>query len=207
MALHYKYIRGISIPDLVSEGKIGLLKAFDKFDKGKNLKFITYAVWWIKSKIGKYIEDNDLIRLPTYQKQRLNREKKHKEIKNLSKDMYYLHEITNIHLSLNDCIKGSKMPIAETIKDDRIEDDNKIYFKDKWKESLKKFLSEVLTEEEFIVITNLYGINTGYPISLRDVKDIVDKSHERVRQIRDNALRTLRKSHRVEDFKKMLCGG
>lgn len=205
VALKYKYVPGVNIQELFSEGKIGLLIAFDKFDKKSNLKFISYAVWWIRSRITKYLEQSDLIRLPTHQKKKLMDERKTKHSSEFGKDVYYLHELTMKHISLDDTLKDMNMPVSDVIKDDNSENVEKTRINKKMTKKLMEFLENVLKDEEILVISNLYGIGTDNPLPLRDVKDIIGKSHERVRQIRDNALRTLRKNcYNTESFKELL---
>jgi len=207
VALKYKNVKGVSIPDLVSEGKLGLLTAFDRFDKNKKLRFISYAVWWIRVKMSKYLEENDLIRLPTHRKVKLNKERKNKSVNEFDKDTYYLHELTTNHLSLDDNVgKENDVPISEIIKDEKAKDAGKTYENDKFKSIFMEFLSNALSSEEYAVINSLYGIEDGHPMALRDVKDVIGKSHERVRQIRDKALRILRKSYNIDDFKSVFYG-
>ena len=201
VALRYKYMKNISIPELVTEGKLGLLVAFDKFDRTKNLRFISYAVWWIRSRMGKCIEQCDLIRLPTHRKIKLTEERKFKDVNDFDKDMYYLHELTNMHLSLDDNAKGTMLPISEVIADESVEDPNQSRLENNRKKDILVYLSTILTKEECTVINSLYGIESSNPMTLRDVKDVISKSHERVRQIRDNALKILRKPHHAEQVK------
>jgi len=208
VALVYKYTKGVNIQELFSEGKIGLLIAFDKFDKNSKLKFISYAVWWIRSRITKYLEQNDLIRIPTHHKTKLMKDRKTKDPVDFDEDTYYLHEITSTHVSLDSRKTNNQdvntLSISETVQDEKAENIEDVHSTKKLKEDLITFLSKVLKEEEFIVISNLYGIGTNNPLPLRDVKDLIGKSHERVRQIRDNALRTLRKNfYNIESFKEL----
>ena len=205
VALCFKNINGVNIQDLFSEGKIGLLLSFDKFDKTSNLRFISYSVWWIRSRITKFLEQNDLIRIPSHQKTKLIKARKLKDSSDFDNDVYYLHELTGNHISLDDRLKDGTLSVSEIISDEKSEAVDVTHLNNKLKDKLVNFISKILKEEEMVVISNLYGIGTGNPLPLRDVKDIIGKSHERVRQIRDNALRTLRKSCcDVESFKELL---
>ena len=205
VALMYKHIYGVNIQELFSEGKIGLITSFDKFDKTSNLRFISYSVWWIRSRITKFLEQNDLIRIPSHQKTKLIKARKLKDSSDFDNDVYYLHELTGNHISLDDRLKDGTLSVSEIISDEKSEAVDVTHLNNKLKDKLVNFISKILKEEEMVVISNLYGIGTGNPLPLRDVKDIIGKSHERVRQIRDNALRTLRKSCcDVESFKELL---
>jgi RNA polymerase primary sigma factor len=202
LALKYKNMVGVDIKDLVSEGKLGLLIAFDKFNISRDLKFFSYAVCWIRCKMGKYLEENDLIKLPSNQKVKLNKARVTKEVKDFDKNLRYLNEISNIHTSIDSSVNGNEdLHLSEIIKDEKAENLETSHIKKKLKDELIKSFSKELTSEEMIVITNLYGIKTGDPLPLRNVRDIIGKSHERVRQIRDNAIRTLRKSPDVKKFR------
>ena len=205
-ALNYKNMMGVDIKDLVSEGKLGLLIAFDTFNRTRNNKFFSHAVWQMRCKMGKYLENNDLIKLPSHHKVRLNKARVTKDVTDFDKDLQYLHEIASIHASIDSTVKGKEdLSIAEIIRDDSVEDVEKEHVKEKLKEALMESFSKELTQEEMTVITNLYGIKTGDPLPLRNVRELIGKSHERVRQIRDKAIRTLRKSADISKFREMFC--
>lgn len=202
VALKYKNVKGVNLSELVSEGKLGLFRAFEKYDYTTRLRFISYAVWWIRSSIVKYMEELDLIRLPAHQKHKLNKELKKKDASKFDSDTYYLHELVNMKISLDNTIKDN-LPVSDVIQDDRVEGADKVYFNSNMRTRLMEFISGVLKSEEMVVISSLYGLKNDSPLPLRDVKDIIGKSHERVRQIRDNALRTLRKYRGIEEFKRI----
>jgi len=202
VALNYKYSSNATVPDLFSEGKIGLIIGFEKFDKTSGNRLISYAVWWIRQRITKYLEENDLIRLPSHHKTQLLKAKKTMDF---DEHTYYLHELTSHHTSLDSMVKSdSTLSITEVIKDDKIEDLDKKHLHERLKTKLNTLLSNTLKEEEIIVLVKLYGIGDNNPLALREVEEIIGKCHERVRQIRDTALRKLRKTHGVGKLKELL---
>jgi RNA polymerase primary sigma factor len=200
-ALNYKNMPSVDVKELVTEGKLGLLDAFDKFDVKRNIKFFSFAAWSMKCNIAKYLETTDLIKLPAHQKVKLNKARRTIDDSDFTEEVKYLNEIAGIHASLDSTLNNTDLPIFDVVRDDKVSSSENDHYKNRLKINLLESLSKILTEEEVTVITNIYGIATGNPLPLRDVSEIIDKSHERVRQIRDKAMRTLRKSKDIEKFK------
>jgi RNA polymerase primary sigma factor len=210
--LPYKNYPRVDLAEIVGEGKIGLLIAFDKFDYQTNNKFISYAVWHIRSRVSKYMEENDLIRLPSHQKVKLNSARKLKNSLNddgteyeYDDEIAYLDTISQTHTSLERRIyDDSDVTLGDTLTDDTVEASDKLWTAHKLKSSLRDVLPTILTKDEYIVIKSLFGMDSGTCSGLRETANIIGKSHERVRQIRDRALGKLRKSISVHDLFELL---
>lgn len=205
--LQYKNYRGVDFQDLVSEGKLGLFVAFEKFNYLTNNKFISYAVWYIKSHISKYLEENDLIRLPSHQKVKLNYARKHLDIDEFDDELLYLHQISQSHTSFDSPISSDDESVFGDIIPDTNNDTPELQrLHDRLKSEINLLLPTILDSEECIVISSLYGIGSDCNLTngLRETSDIIGKSHERVRQVRDNAIRKLRKSTGVSGLNDLL---
>jgi RNA polymerase primary sigma factor len=195
VALQY---RGSTIPlqDLVSEGSMGLIRAIESFDYSRGLKFISYAVWWIKAYITRAInEQSGLIRLPANQ---------HLRVKKAVKDARCPEDLTDEIRGLIQLVEG-----GFSIDDPMGNEDGKSYCDIMADEKAlspeaeteiakielvaQELLCE-LPEREAEVIKGLFGIDHDSPRNLREVGEALNISHERVRQLRDQALKRIRKS-------------
>ena len=207
MALAYRSIRGADIAELVSEGKLGLLKAFDGFDWKKDIKFISYAVWDVRAKMSKNLKELNLIYVPPKKIEdcRKMRKETHdlKAMHDMNPDMYYIHELTNNQVSLDHVCDGSNAPLSDVIMDEKAENAETKYLSEKLRNNLLNHLSTILDESEFKVLTGFFGFNEGKSLSLRDLGDKLNKSHEKIRQIRDSGMRKLRKSSQIHEFKQL----
>ncbi len=182
--------QGIDLPDLIAEGNYGLIKAIKHFDWTKNNRFISYAVWWIKQSIFQSLNDNSrTIRLPVNIVQDMQKEKKLNENNNVEMSCKFasLPKIINIDMKINE--DGGTL--IDIIKNENVESpdevlDNKDIFKDK----MLKILN-TLDDREKIIIEDYYGI-TGTPRTLEDIGSEFNLTKERVRQIKEKALRKLR---------------
>jgi RNA polymerase primary sigma factor len=196
VALQY---RGCPIPltDLVNEGSMGLIRAIQSFDYSRGLKFISYAVWWIKAYITRAINENgNLIRLPANQHLRVRKALKEKSRgKEISEDIRELIQLGERGVSFDQGLSNdSKTTYSEVLADDKAinpESETEIQSV----ELMAKELLVGLPEREAQVIRGLYGINHESPQTLREVGETLNISHERVRQLRDQALRRIRKGN------------
>lgn len=199
--------RGLDISDLVSEGNLGLIKAAQKFDPSKEIKFITYAVWWIRQSILQSIADNGrMIRLPQNQIRQLNGikttysqlEQELCRTPDISEISEYMDiDIDKIQLSImgNKKMTSLDMEIEEdftlsdTIASD-LETDGEMM-----EESLSQevyLLLSKLSDREKLVITSLFGIDQNEK-TLLELSNILDVTSERIRQIKCEALKKLRR--------------
>lgn len=182
--------QGLDFPDLVAEGNLGLLKAIKSFDWSKNLRFISYAVWWVKQSILQSLNDNArTIRLPVNVVQDLQRAKK--EVENTGKvldDKYTsLPSIINLDTDINE--DGDTL--FDIIKNENADmPDEAFQTKDLLKKKLMGLLN-ILDEREKIIVEDYFGIS-GTPRTLEDIGGDFNLTKERVRQIKEKALRKLR---------------
>ncbi len=185
----------IPLPDLVSEGAMGLIRAIESFDHTRGLKFISYAVWWIKAYITRSInEQGSLIRLPANQHLRVRKALKEKiKGKELEDDIRELIQLGERGVAFDAPLKvDSKTTYSEVLADSRApnpEAETEVQAV----ENLAKSLLSELPEREALVLKGLFGINHEAPQTLREVGEALNVSHERVRQLRDQALRRIRK--------------
>ena len=195
VALQY---RGSKIPlqDLVSEGSMGLIRAIESFDYSRGLKFISYAVWWIKAYITRAInEQSGLIRLPANQHLRVKKAvKEARKIEYISDEIRSLLQLAEGGLSIDEPMGNDDgKSFGEIMADDKAlnpEVETEIV---RTEEITKAILKE-LPIREAEVIRGLFGIDHDSPRNLREVGEALNISHERVRQLRDQALRRIRKA-------------
>lgn len=199
-ALKYKHFP-IHLSDIISEAKLGLIDAIELFDIQRNKKFISFAVWHIKSKVSKMLEEADLIKLPSHQKVKLNREKKNKEINEFDDNTRNLFELTQPKISYDSYIgTNNDLKICDIIPNKNEINLEKNHLRTKIYTVLKDKMVDKLNSDELLVINYLYGLETGEEMGLREVGDIIMKSHERVRQLRDSALIKLRKNKEISNL-------
>jgi RNA polymerase primary sigma factor len=204
--------QGLPLTDLINEGNIGLIKAAQKFDASRGFKFISYAVWWIRQSIMQALIDKArLVRLPlskaTAYKQlyraSIDFEQKNERKPNLKE----LEEMTDIksdtitiimnnstrHMSTDAPVsEGEDMVFADLLQDESADKpDVKLHYA-----SLKKDLGDImecLSTRERNIITSYFGLDGETRLSLSEIGDKFDLTRERVRQIKERALRRLRK--------------
>jgi RNA polymerase primary sigma factor len=215
--------RGLSLSELISEGNIGLLKAIEKFEPEKDIKLISYAIWWIKQRIMLAIsEKNSLIRVPLGKSSQANR------IRAISDRMFTktgqsptdeeLGELmavdpkmidqlrTNVidTLSIDELTMTSgnqEVNIGANLEDKATLDPQTLYYRDRLKKKLNKAI-ENLEDREAEIIRTYYGINKQQ--KARNFAQIAEKmglSRERVRQIQKEALKKILSDLQPEEEK------
>jgi RNA polymerase primary sigma factor len=202
MALQYKGCPVLSVSDLISEGALGLARAIESFDHTRGLKFISYAVWWIRSYINRAVNTQaSPVRLPENQSFKIRRALR--EITNegeLNEEIRELIRIGERGCSLDAPLKdGSKTTLSEVLADDKTQRPDRCTEIN----SIEKFareLLEKLPEREAGVLRGIYGID-GKPMTLREVSESMNISRERVRQLRDHAQKSLKNG----ELKNLLC--
>ena len=182
--------QGLDFPDLINEGNLGLMKAIQNFDWSKNLRFISYAVWWVKQSILQSLNDNArTIRLPVNVVQDLQKAKKEIESTGGKLDDRFQNLPSMVDLDMNINEEGDTL--IDIIKNDQADMPDEVFnSKDELKHKLLSLL-DVLDDREKVIIGDYYGL-TGTPRTLEDIGDDFDLTKERVRQIKEKALRKLR---------------
>jgi RNA polymerase primary sigma factor len=196
--------RGCPIPlsDLVSEGAMGLIRAIESFDCTRGLKFISYGVWWIKAYITRAInEQGNLVRLPANQHLRIRKGLKEQAKGNeVSEEVRDLIQLGQKGVSIDSPKADSRSSYAESLPDSGATDPEANSEIQSVEDGVRNIL-KALPPREYNVLAGIYGIGFSAPQTLREVGESMNISHERVRQIRDQALRRI--THAVtKDFLK-----
>ena len=213
--------QGISLPDLINEGNIGLIKAAKRFDETRGFKFISYAVWWIRQAICQAIADQSrIVRLPLNQVGTINKIKK--EIAHLEQELQRaptMEEISeamdlpidkvNEILRINNHPQSMDSPVSPD--DDTKFSDTFIYNVEKdtddklINESLNSeidgILKKALNEKEIEIIKLFFGIGVSHEYTLDEIGDAVGLSRERVRQIKERAIKRLKQESKNRNLK------
>jgi len=182
--------QGLDLPDLIAEGNYGLMKAIENFDWTKRLRFISYAVWWVRQSILQSLNENArTIRLPVNVVQELHRAKKDMEVAGveLPEKFVNLPYTINFDSPLNE--EGDTLLDVLSNPNAELADSN-LSTEETLKEKLLGML-EVLDEREKIIIEDYFGLS-GTTRTLEDIGGDFSLTKERVRQIKEKALRKLR---------------
>jgi RNA polymerase primary sigma factor len=182
--------QGLDLSDLIAEGNLGLMKAIKNFDWNKDLRFISYAVWWVKQSIIQSLNDNArTIRLPVNVVQDLHKAKKEIEItgKELESKFTSLPSMIDLDMTINE--EGDTL-VDLIANPDALAPDAGFNTKDMLKNKLISLLN-VLDDREKVIIEDYFGL-TGTPRTLEDIGGDFGLTKERVRQIKERALRRLR---------------
>jgi RNA polymerase primary sigma factor len=182
--------QGVDFSDLVAEGNIGLMKAIQNFDWSKNLRFISYAVWWIRQSILQSLNEHSrTIRIPVNVIQDLQKDKKRTEKDGSNIDNRFVNLPSTIHLEHQ--INEDGDTLIDLIENkDSLMPDEVFNNKQQLKDGLFEIMS-VLDDRERQIVEDYYGIS-GTPRTLEDIGSDFNLTKERVRQIKEKALRKLR---------------
>ena len=182
--------QGLDLADLIAEGNLGLMKAIKNFDWNKDLRFISYAVWWVKQSILQSLNDNArTIRLPFNVVQDLNRAKKEIDAKGGELDIKFASLPSMIDLDMEINEEGDNL--FDVLKNDDADmPDEAFNTKDILRTKLLGLLT-CLDERERAIVEDYFGLS-GSPRTLEDIGGDFNLTKERVRQIKEKSLRKLR---------------
>jgi RNA polymerase primary sigma factor len=217
--------QGLSLGDLINEGNIGLVKAAQRFDETRGFKFISYAVWWIRQGIMSAIADQSrVVRLPLNRvgnltklskayrslEQEYERKPTTDELAKIldisSEEVAYTLQISGRQVSVDAPVKNSdenKTTLMDILYNEEQPSPDKNLMNDSLKNDVSRILS-TLDEREAEVIKLSFGIGTGQKATLEEIGEKFNLTRERIRQIKEKALRKLRTSKRSEKLKDYL---
>ncbi len=207
--------QGLSLGDLINEGNLGLIKAAKRFDETRGFKFISYAVWWIRQSILQALaEQSRIVRLPLNRVGALN--KIGKELSKLEQEYERIpsaHElaeslemtvgevadtlkISGRHLSVDaPFAQGEDNRLLDVLENEEIPNPDNELMGESLKVEIERALSK-LTKREAEVIRLYFGIGREHSLTLEEIGERFDLTRERVRQIKEKALRKLRHHNR-----------
>jgi RNA polymerase primary sigma factor len=214
--------QGLSLPDLINEGNLGLIKAAEKFDETRGFKFISYAVWWIRQSILQALaEQSRIVRLPLNQVGSLNKinkafarfEQEHERTpsaEELATELELPKEKVTDTLRVAGRHISVDAPFADgednSLLDVLVNTDSPNADRGLINESLATEVEralEILTDREQDIIRYFFGIGTS-EMTLEEIGEKFDLTRERVRQIKEKAIRKLRQSSRSIPLKSFL---
>ncbi|KYP14441.1 RNA polymerase sigma factor RpoD/SigA [Flavihumibacter sp. CACIAM 22H1] len=216
--------QGLSLPDLINEGNLGLIKAAQRFDETRGFKFISYAVWWIRQSILQALaEQSRIVRLPLNKvgltnriqkafsqlEQEFEREPSAEEVASLlemdTEEVAASLNMSARHISMDTPLSdGEDNTMMDVMENPNAERTDKVVEHD---ESLKMELDrsmQVLTERQKEVICYFFGIGVDHPMSLEDIGEKFNLTRERVRQIKDKAITKLKTNSRSQQLRTYL---
>jgi RNA polymerase primary sigma factor len=207
--------QGLSLPDLINEGNLGLIKAARRFDETRGFKFISYAVWWIRQSILQALaEQSRIVRLPLNQVGSLNKiNKAYSKLEQEYEREPSAEELADVldlpidkvsdTMKVSGCHVSMDAPFANgeesSLLDVLVNLDSPKADNGLMNESLSKEIDRALstlTERERDVVKLFFGIGLNHGLTLEEIGDKFDLTSERVRQIKEKAIRRLRHSSR-----------
>jgi RNA polymerase primary sigma factor len=216
--------QGLTLPDLINEGNLGLIKAAQRFDETRGFKFISYAVWWIRQSILQALaEQSRIVRLPLNKvgltnriqkaysmlEQQFEREPSAEELAEVLE--LDIEEVTSTlgiggrHISVDTPLSEGEdntlIDVMENPNADRAE--TNIEHTESLKVDIDRSL-KTLTERQKEVICFFFGIGVDHPMSLEDIGDRFSLTRERVRQIKDKAITKLRSNSGAKSLRNYL---
>ena len=215
--------QGLSLPDLINEGNLGLIKAARKFDETKGFKFISYAVWWIRQSIMQALaEQSRIVRLP------LNQVGNNSKITKAVEAFEQEHERKPSINELSDILGDDQTKIATTMQSFRkhvsidapfmegednnlldvlVNEDAPSADRDLMQSSLNTEIDRVLStlsDREAEIVRMFFGVGQYPEMTLEEIGEHFDLTRERVRQIKEKAIRKLRQGDKCQQLKSFL---
>ncbi|HLP16021.1 MAG: RNA polymerase sigma factor RpoD/SigA [Acidobacteriota bacterium] len=215
--------QGLSLGDLINEGNLGLIKAAKRFDETRGFKFISYAVWWIRQSILQALaEQSRIVRLPLNRvgalnkigkafsslEQEFEREPSASELaEELDMSLFEVADTLKIsgrHLSMDaPFAQGEDNRLLDVIQDERQPSPDSILMDESLKEEVKRALA-TLSEREAEVIRLYFGLSKEHSLTLEEIGEKFNLTRERVRQIKEKAIRRLRHASRSKALRAYL---
>lgn len=215
--------QGLSLPDLINEGNLGLIKAAQRFDETRGFKFISYAVWWIRQAILQALaEQSRIVKLPlnkigsinkvnrafTELEQRFEREPSIDELSEVLElapnDIKEALKSSNRHVSMDAPISQDE---ESNMYDVLLSSDSPAPDRGLLNDSLRKEIERALatlTPREASIIRLYFGLNGKHPHTLEEIGEEMDLTRERVRQIKEKAIKRLKQATRSKVLKSYL---
>ncbi|MBL7875469.1 MAG: RNA polymerase sigma factor RpoD/SigA, partial [Cyclobacteriaceae bacterium] len=215
--------QGLSLGDLINEGNLGLIKAAQRFDETRGFKFISYAVWWIRQSILQALaEQSRIVRLPLNRvgslnkisktfselEQKFEREPSPEELAEVlevtTAEVVDTMKISGRHVSMDaPFVQGEENSLLDVLENDSEETPDSGLMTDSLRREVQRALS-TLTQRESDVITLYFGLNGEHAMTLEEIGEKFNLTRERVRQIKEKAIRRLRHTSRSKALKPYL---
>ena len=215
--------QGLSLGDLINEGNLGLIKAAQRFDETRGFKFISYAVWWIRQSILQALaEQSRIVRLPLNRvgslnkisktfselEQKFERETSPEELAEVlevtTAEVVDTMKISGRHVSMDaPFVQGEENSLLDVLENDSEETPDSGLMTDSLRREVQRALS-TLTQRESDVITLYFGLNGEHAMTLEEIGEKFNLTRERVRQIKEKAIRRLRHTSRSKALKPYL---
>jgi RNA polymerase primary sigma factor len=215
--------QGLSLPDLIDEGNVGLIKAAQRYDETRGFKFISYAVWWIRQSILQALaEQSRIVRLPLNKIGSINKiNKAFAELEQLFEREPSVNEIAEVLEMSAEDVKDSIKSAGRHISMDAPimeEEDNTLYdvilnkdtpspdkglLTDSLRKEIERVLS-ILTYREANILKLYFGLNSKYQYTLEEIGEEFNLTRERVRQIKEKAIKRLKNATRCKLLKAYL---
>lgn len=215
--------QGLSLGDLINEGNLGLIKAAQRFDETRGFKFISYAVWWIRQSILQALaEQSRIVRLPLNRvgslnkisktfselEQKYEREPSPDELAEVlevtTNEVVDTMKISGRHVSMDaPFVQGEENSLLDVLENDSEETPDSELMNDSLRKEVQRALS-TLTQREADVITLYFGLNGEHSMTLEEIGEKFNLTRERVRQIKEKAIRRLRHTSRSKALKPYL---
>jgi RNA polymerase primary sigma factor len=215
--------QGLSLPDLINEGNLGLIKAAQRFDETRGFKFISYAVWWIRQSILQALaEQSRIVRLPLNKIGAINKiNKAFSQLEQTYEREPNADEIADLleisegevkdslrnsgrHVSMDaPVVQGEDMNMYDLIKNDDGTTPETGLMHDSLRQEIERSIS-TLTLREADVIRYYFGLNNANALTLEEIGEKFDLTRERVRQIKEKAIKRLKHTSRSKILKTYL---
>ncbi|CAA9273527.1 MAG: RNA polymerase sigma factor RpoD [uncultured Cytophagales bacterium] len=215
--------QGLSLGDLINEGNLGLIKAAQRFDETRGFKFISYAVWWIRQSILQALaEQSRIVRLPLNRvgslnkisktfselEQKYEREPSPEELAEVlevtTSEIVDTLKISGRHVSMDaPFVQGEENSLLDVLENDSEDTPDSGLINDSLRREVQRALS-TLTQREADVITLYFGLNGEHAMTLEEIGEKFSLTRERVRQIKEKAIRRLRHTSRSKALKPYL---